>query len=170
MVERLLQAGADVGCVMIINNRRLSAMQCAQINDDKRMIDLLLSHGTNKAETRKAEDYHKAENEREEVLACKKNADVSLQKVKSYYTKVVGVTFMNDDSSDRQRIIRDLSRNGLLNIRGELRLIHEPTNRFDPNCIQVVAMNGQQIGCLSKEQAAVVAPDMATTISPCFTI
>ena len=39
---------------------------------DKRMIDLLLFHGTNKAETHKAEDYHKAENEREEaVLKCK---------------------------------------------------------------------------------------------------
>lgn len=162
MVERLLQAGADVDCVMIINNRRLSAMQCAQINDDKRMIDLLLSHGTKKAETRKAEDYHTAENEREEALARKKNTYASLQKVNSYYTKVVGVTFKNDDGSDRQRIIRDLSRNGLLDIGSELQLIHEPTNKFDRNCIQVVAMNGQQIGTLAKEQAARVAPDMAS--------
>ena len=85
----------------------------------------------------------------------------SLTLKQSYHTKIVGITFTNDDGSDRQRIVRDLFRANALNIGQELKLNHEPTNRFDKNCIQVLTMDGKQLGCLSKELAATVAPDMA---------
>ncbi len=76
----------------------------------------------------------------------------------SFHTKVVGVTFQNDDGSDRQRIIRNLVRSGDLEIGTELYLVPQPTNRYDPNCIQVNAANGQTLGNLAREVAAKVAP------------
>ena len=82
------------------------------------------------------------------------------KKTGSFHTKVVGVTFKNDDGSDRQRIIRDLNKSGLLSEGTELDLIPQPDNPYDSNCIRVVAKNGQQIGCLSRDVAAKVAPMM----------
>ncbi len=77
-----------------------------------------------------------------------------------FYTKVVGVTFKNDDGSDRQRIIRDLMRSGQLKEGSELRLVPEPENPYDANCIRVLSENGLQIGCLSREVAARTAPNI----------
>ena len=95
-------------------------------------------------EKRKAEEARKAEEVRkiEETRKAAALSTSSMVKINSYHTKIVGVTFKNDDGSDRQRIIRDLTRNGMLSIGTELQLIHDPTNPYDKNCIRVVAMNG----------------------------
>ena len=107
-------------------------------------------------ERRRREEQQRREAERQRMQA----AVGSLTKVSSFHTKVVGVTYQNSDGSDRQRIIRDLVRNGGLNTGTELQLIPEPTNPYDHNCIRVVAANGQQIGNLSRDIAAQVAPQI----------
>ena len=78
----------------------------------------------------------------------------------SFYTKVVGVTFKNDDGSDRQRIIRNLSRDGELEERTELFFVPQPTNPYDSNCILVNSGNGQTLGTLSRDVAAQVSPQI----------
>lgn len=78
-----------------------------------------------------------------------------------FYTKVVGVSFRNDDGSERQRIIRDLDRKDMLNPGQELYLQREPTNPYDYNCIKVLGPDGRQIGNLSREIAAQLSPEMA---------
>lgn len=78
----------------------------------------------------------------------------------SFHTKIVGVTFKNDDGSDRQRIIRNLIRNGELDEGAELFFVPQPTNPYDSNCILVNAGNGQTLGTLSREMAADIAPQI----------
>ena len=78
----------------------------------------------------------------------------------SFHTKIVGVTFKNEDGSDRQRIIRDLIRNEELEEGTELYLVPQPRNPYDRNCILVNAENGKTLGSLSKELAATIAPQI----------
>lgn len=75
----------------------------------------------------------------------------------TFHTKVVGVTFRNDDGSDRQRIIRDLVRSGELEIGTQLFFVPQPTNPYDRNCILVNAANGKTLGCLSRDMAEKVS-------------
>lgn len=59
---------------------------------------------------------------------------------RSFYTKVAGVTFANDDGSRRQKII---PRCGV----GEsLRLVRYPDDPFDPGAIAVLRRSGEQLG------------------------
>lgn len=62
-------------------------------------------------------------------------------------TKVVGVTY-----EGRQAVVAQLS------IGEEVRLRREPTNPYDRNAIRVERLNGQQIGYISRWQAAMWAP------------
>lgn len=75
-------------------------------------------------------------------------------------TKVVGVTFANTgrNTENRQAIIQDLNHRGLLNPGQELRLERDPQNPYDRNAISVIGPDGRQIGNLSKENAAMLAP------------
>ena len=77
-----------------------------------------------------------------------------------FHTKIVGVTFKNDDGSDRQRIIRNLARNGELEEGTELFFFPQPTNPYDSNCVLVKAGNGQTLGSLSRDMAAKIAPQI----------
>jgi single-stranded-DNA-specific exonuclease len=61
-------------------------------------------------------------------------------------TKIVGVTYDN-----RQAVI------GKLQVGEEVRLVRDPQNPFDANAIQVVNLNGQQCGFLSRDLAAKLA-------------
>ena len=79
----------------------------------------------------------------------------------TFHTKIVGVTFKNDDGSDRQRIIRNLARNGELDEGTELFFVPQPDNPYDSNCVQVRASNGQTLGTLSREMAAKIAPQIS---------
>jgi hypothetical protein len=59
----------------------------------------------------------------------------SPQAAKSFFTKIAGVTF-----EGRQRIIPRCSK-------GErLRLVRDPTNRYDKGAIKVMRLNGEQLG------------------------
>jgi ribosomal protein L37AE/L43A len=61
---------------------------------------------------------------------------------------VAGVSHANRDGTSRQKII---SRCALGEI---LRMVGEPTNPVDPNAVAVVRLNGEQIGYLSRDDAA----------------
>lgn len=75
--------------------------------------------------------------------------------------KVVGVTFSNEGTGrKRSEIIRELiAKYGDNTSDIAVELKREPDNKFDANAIMVVA-DGEQIGYLSKEYAAIVAPLM----------
>lgn len=76
-----------------------------------------------------------------------------------FFTKIAGVTFSNTgaNTENRQRIIRDLCQQGLLNEGQKLTLEPEPSNRFDPNAIKVIGPDGRQLGYLSKDVASSIA-------------
>lgn len=59
-----------------------------------------------------------------------------------FITKVVGVTFMNPDGTDRQKILSKCK------IGEPLRLIREPDNPYDEDAIAVFRQSGEQIGYL----------------------
>jgi hypothetical protein len=61
---------------------------------------------------------------------------------KSFFTKVAGVTFDNDDGSCRQRVIARCS------VGENLTLVPDPGNRFDSSAVKVVRSNGEQLGFL----------------------
>ncbi len=111
-------------------------------------------------EAEEAERKRKEAAEAERRRAEAERSAANMTPVSTFHTKVVGVTYRNSDGSDRQQIIRNLIQNGQLRVGTELQLIPEPTNPYDSNCIQVVTMNGLQIGNLSREVAANVAPAM----------
>jgi len=66
---------------------------------------------------------------------------------RSFFTKIVGVTFTNGDGARRQQIIARCSA-------GEsLILVRAPDNRFDAGAIKVLRLNGEQLGYLSEHVA-----------------
>jgi len=71
----------------------------------------------------------------------------STERLRHYYTKVVGVTHHNDDGTSRQEII---SRCEPLE---RLDLDHEEDNPVDPNAIAVLRENGEKLGHLRRELA-----------------
>jgi hypothetical protein len=68
------------------------------------------------------------------------------ERIRHFFTNVVGVTFKNDDGSDRQTLIRQCM------VLDPLELKHEPDNPFDPNAVAVLG-EGQQLGHLKRELA-----------------
>jgi len=73
------------------------------------------------------------------------NAPLS-ERIRHFFTKVVGVSFKNDDGSDRQALIRQCK------VLDPLELKHEPNNPFDPNAV-AVCRNSLQLGHLKRELA-----------------
>lgn len=80
-----------------------------------------------------------------------------------FYAKVAGVTFSNTgtNTENRQRIIAQLSRNGILEHGAELTLRRDPTNPYDSNAVAVIAPDGRQLGFLPRNVAEKASPDMA---------
>lgn len=72
----------------------------------------------------------------------------SLPPVFHFYEKVVGVTFTNDDGTDRQEILSTCSP------LQTLRLEHEDNNPQDSNAIRVCTEDGRQIGHLFRGVAS----------------
>ncbi|MDD3228906.1 MAG: HIRAN domain-containing protein [Oscillospiraceae bacterium] len=66
-----------------------------------------------------------------------------------FHTKVAGVTFDN-----RQRLIRRMTEGESISLQ------RDPRNEYDKNAIMVINSAGNQIGFISKELAAVMAPNM----------
>lgn len=105
--------------------------------------------------TKRAEERERKRIEREREKAQRKEerdreraeAQERRERLQHIFTKVAGVSFPNDDGSERQQIIR-------LCQRGEiLELVHEPTNRFSRNAIKVLRQTGQQLGHVPEKWA-----------------
>lgn len=78
---------------------------------------------------------------------------IKIPSVFVYETKVVGVSKDNADGSSRQEIIRrEVEEDDKLQIKPE------PDNPYDPNAVQVLSKNGNQIGYLNKEMAETIKP------------
>lgn len=75
------------------------------------------------------------------------------------YTKIVGVAFNNTggNSENRQNIIADQYRKGLLNKGQRLSLLPEPQNPYGSNAIAIIGADGRQLGYLSKTVAASIS-------------
>ena len=69
-------------------------------------------------------------------------------------TKVVGVTFRNEDGSDRQGYIRRLHSGDPLYLK------REPDNKKDPDAVAVLDGGRHQIGHIGRSLAAQLAPVM----------
>lgn len=76
-----------------------------------------------------------------------------MSKITNVELKVVGVTFKNEDGTDRQDVIRNLTNEA------SILLVREPHNKFDRNAVMVFA-NLRQIGYIGKEFAKILAPKM----------
>jgi len=75
--------------------------------------------------------------------------------MRSFYTKIVGVSFDNDNGISRQDIIPDLD-----TIPCPLELRRIPNNPHDENAIAVIDPKGRQLGYLSRNIAEQMAPMM----------
>ncbi len=70
-----------------------------------------------------------------------------MERIRHFFTKVVGVTQNNADGTWRQMVVGECQP-------GEpLRLVADPGNAYDENAIKVLRKSGEQIGYLSKELA-----------------
>ena len=77
-----------------------------------------------------------------------------------FYTKLVGVTFANQDGSDRQDIIEELDDLLMKQSRVKLFLNRDPNNPFDHNAIEVHDQQHRQLGFLSRSVSETLAPLM----------
>ena len=78
-------------------------------------------------------------------------------KVKGFYTKLVGVSFLNNDGSSRQGLLnqfRDISEENPLS----LYLERDEDNLYDSNAVAVFTEDGKQLGYLSRKINAIVVP------------
>lgn len=73
--------------------------------------------------------------------------------IKNVKLKVVGVSFTNEDGTNRQAIIEQMTANSTVTIR------REPANRYDRNAIAVHTEMGQ-VGYIGKDYASIMAPMM----------
>jgi HIRAN domain len=78
-----------------------------------------------------------------------------MRRTSHFFTKVVGVTFDNDDGSSRQSLI---PRCDLLE---RLQLDHDEDSPHDPNAVRVLRQSGEQLGHLRRRLAAEVVAKTA---------
>ena len=71
----------------------------------------------------------------------------STEKLRSFHSKIVGVTFENEDGRKRQQIISQCK------VGERLILIPDPTNKYDEDAVKVCRSNGEQIGHLNSSFA-----------------
>ena len=77
--------------------------------------------------------------------------------MKGFFTKIVGVSFQNEDGSSRQELIEKL--NDTLD-QGSiiLQLERQQNNPHDSNAVAVCSPEGKQLGFLSKQVCETIAP------------
>ena len=75
-----------------------------------------------------------------------------------FFSKIVGVTFTNEDGSNRQDIIEDLEEERRSAGSLILTLKRDPQNPYDSNAVQVVYKETRQLGFLSRQVAQTIAP------------
>jgi len=89
-----------------------------------------------------------AETERRQVPRVPFETGRRLRIIYRIETKVVGVTYLNDDGSQRQTIIQRC-------VAGEeLKLVRQPQCPVDPAAIAVFRIDGEQLGYLAREFSA----------------
>jgi hypothetical protein len=81
-------------------------------------------------------------------------ADYDLRPVRSFHTKVVGVTKKNEDGRKRQEVIAGCKVGELV------LLIRENENPYDSNAIAVYHSSRNKIGFIAADLAERLAPDM----------
>ena len=69
--------------------------------------------------------------------------------MRSFYTKIVGVTFENPTGESRQALIEELSQKHRPPF--YLQLAHQPDNPYDSKAVAVHDTEGRQLGFLSKD-------------------
>ena len=89
-----------------------------------------------------------------ETITIPDPADYDLQPVRSFHTKVVGVTKKNEDGSKRQEVIAGCKVGELVV------LIRESENPYDSNAIAVYHSSRKQIGFIAADLAEQLAPDL----------
>ena len=77
-----------------------------------------------------------------------------------FFTKLVGVTFDNDNGSSRQQFIEDLD--DIFDINNKTFLIakRDTNNEYDENAVTIYDEQGRQLGYLSRKVNETVAPWM----------
>lgn len=75
--------------------------------------------------------------------------------MRSFYTKIVGVTFENSSGESRQEIIAELEQKHQTPF--SLNLLHQPDNPHDMKAVAVIDPDGRQLGFLSRDVAHQVA-------------
>ncbi len=73
---------------------------------------------------------------------------------KEFHTKLAGVSKLNSDGTSRQEYIQ------MLDPEEGLELVRQPENSYDPNAVAVFDSTGNQIGYLSSQVAAEIAPEI----------
>ena len=81
--------------------------------------------------------------------------------MRSFYTKIVGVTFDNSNGTSRQSLIADLD-----NLPCDLQLERQQENPHDCNAVAVLDPQGRQLGYLSRAVADQIARllDLGSTV------
>ena len=72
-----------------------------------------------------------------------------------FYAKLAGVTYRNDDGTERQPMI------AVLLPFMELRLVRQPRNKFDSNAVAVMARGKRQLGFLPSDTARQITRALA---------
>ena len=73
-----------------------------------------------------------------------------MNKIANVRLKVVGVSFKNNDGTDRQAIIGAMTKNSPVILR------REPDNTYDRNAVAVDSIDGQ-VGDIGKDYAKIIA-------------
>ena len=83
-----------------------------------------------------------------------------------FFTKIVGVSFTNEDGSSRQQLLTSLSET-LEKEEVYLLLERQQNNIHDQNAVAVYSFEGKQLGFLSKQVSETIAPlmDQGTKIT-----
>ena len=77
-----------------------------------------------------------------------------------FKTKISGVTFSNEDGTNRQELIEELDEQMRDGDNIELTLQRDSGNAYDANAIAVLGPDGVQLGYVSRKMAEEIAPIM----------
>ena len=77
---------------------------------------------------------------------------------KSFFTKVVGVSFDNGDGISRQQILEEVADDIVHRGPMKLHVLRDNENPHDSNAIAIVDQDYRQIGFLSRDVSAQIAP------------
>ena len=89
---------------------------------------------------------------------------------KSFFTKVVGVTFPNANGESRQNVLHHLQSQINSGHSPAIKLFRDSNNSFDSQAVAVLDQQDQQIGFLSKSVVKTIAPILDSSLPVSVTI